>query len=135
VAEVFQFDDPVSAAVRYLDSFGLGEVEREEPDGFDYESGGVLILVRDGGGSGEYAHQLSDVRLTFDVRSGVERQREAAEAASLVDALVRDWPYRAGGVYYRGALSRPMYSPEADRRIPAYVWTVNLSFRGHPLSV
>ena len=133
MGEVFQFDDPVSRAVRYLNGFGLWDVEREEPDGYTYD--GVLVLIHDGGGAGEYSRQLSDTRLTFDVRAGPERQRDAAEAASLVDALVRDWSYREGGVYYRGALSRPTFSPEADRRLPAYVWTVNLAFRGRPLSM
>lgn len=132
LAVVSAFDDPVVAAVRYLRPY-VPRVEGGEPDGKDYDPNELIVIVQDGGGVGEYAYQLSDTRLTFEVRSG--NRSEASETASLVEALIRDWPYRAGGVYYRGALSRPTFSPEADRRIPAYVWTVNLSFRGHPLSV
>lgn len=130
---VFEFGDPVTRAMKYLSGFNLGRVAREEPDYDDYDQDALLILVRDGGGSGEYAYQLQDVRLTLEVRSG--SQREAAQVANRVDALVRDWTYREGGVYYRGAFSRPLYQPEPERRIPAYVWTVNLSFRGHPLPI
>lgn len=129
---VSAFDDPVVAAVRYLKPY-VRRVEGGEPDGKDYDPEELIVIVQDGGGAGEYAYQLSDTRLTFEVRSG--DRGLAADTATLVDALIRDWPYRAGGVYYRGALSRPTFSPEADRRIPAYVWTVNLSFRGHSLSV
>lgn len=130
---VFEFDDPVTRTMRYLNRFYPGQVVREEPDYEDYDKDALLILVRDGGGSGEYAHQLQDVRLTFEVRSG--SQREAAQVANRVDALVRDWTFREGGVYYRGGFSRPLYQPEPERRIPAYVWTVNLAFRGHPLTI
>ncbi|WP_206064431.1 hypothetical protein [Rothia koreensis] len=131
-AVVSAFDDPVVAAVRYLRPY-VRRVEGGEPDGKDYDPDELIVIVQDGGGAGEYAYQLSDTRLTFEVRSG--DRGLAADTATLVDALIRDWPYRSGGVYYRGALSRPTFSPEADRRIPAYVWTVNLSFRGHSLSV
>lgn len=129
---VSAFSDPVIRAVSYLRPY-VRRVEGGEPDGKNYDPDELIVIVQDGGGSGEYAYQLSDARLTFEVRCG-DRQ-EAAEAASLVEALVRDWPYRESGVYYRGALSRPTFSPEADRRLPAYVWTVNLAFRGHPLSI
>lgn len=130
---VFEFDDPVTRTMRYLNRFYPGQVVREEPDYEDYDKDALLILVRDGGGSGEYAYQLQDVRLTFEVRSG--SQREAAQVANRVDALVRDWTFREGGVYYRGGFSRPLYQPEPERRIPAYLWTVNLAFRGHPLTI
>lgn len=126
------FDDPVTAAIDYLEPY-VRRVVGGEPDGKDYDPDELIVIVEDGGGSGEYAHQLSDVRLTFDVRSG--NRSEASAEASRVDALVRDWSFRAPGVYYRGALSRPTFQPEADRRIPAYVWTVNLTFRGHELTI
>lgn len=130
---VFEFDDPVTLAMRYLNGFYPGRVSREEPDYEEYDKDALLILVRDGGGSGEYAYQLQDVRLTVEVRSG--SQSEAAKVANRVDALVRDWTFREGGVYYRGGFSRPLYQPEPERRIPAYLWTVNLAFRGHPLTI
>lgn len=129
---VSAFDDPVVRAVEYLSSY-VRRVVAGEPDGSDYDQDELIVIVQDGGGAGEYAYQLSDTRLTFEVRAG--DRGLAAETATLVDALIRDWPYRAGGVYYRGALSRPTFSPEADRRIPAYVWTVNFAFRGHPLTI
>lgn len=129
---VSAFDDPVVRAVEYLSSY-VRRVVAGEPDGSDYDPDELIVIVQDGGGAGEYAYQLSDTRLTFEVRAG--DRGLAAETATLVDALIRDWPYRAGGVYYRGALSRPTFSPEADRRIPAYVWTVNFAFRGHPLTI
>ena len=129
---VSAFDDPVVRAVEYLSSY-VRRVVAGEPDGSDYDPDELIVIVQDGGGAGEYAYQLSDTRLTFEGRAG--DRGLAAETATLVDALIRDWPYRAGGVYYRGALSRPTFSPEADRRIPAYVWTVNFAFRGHPLTI
>lgn len=129
---VSAFDDPVVRAVEYLSSY-VRRVVAGEPDGSDYDPDELIVIVQDGGGAGEYAYQLSDTRLTFEVRAG--DRGLAAETATLVDALIRDWPYRAGGVYYRGALSRPTFSPEADRRIPAYLWTVNFAFRGHPLTI
>lgn len=131
-AVVSAFNDPVAAAIEYLTPY-VRRVEGGEPDGKDYAPDELIVIVQDGGGGGEYSHQLSDTRLTFEVRAG--DRGLAADTASLVDALIRDWPYRAGGVYYRGALSRPTFSPEPERRIPAYLWTVNLAFRGHPLTI
>lgn len=130
MAEVWRFPDAAARAVRFLRASGFPRTFQEEPDGWDADS--LLVLVQGAGGSGVYSHQLSDVRLTVEVRSG--DQGEAAEAASTLEALLRDWPNREPGVYYRGTMSSPQYDPEPDRRIPAYRWTVVLSFRGSPLS-
>ncbi|MFJ3030948.1 hypothetical protein ACIP5Z_01695 [Rothia terrae] len=131
MAEAYQFDDPVSLAFEYLSEYYPGKIAREEPEPYDAER--LLIIIKDGGGNGVYAHQLTDVRLTFEVRSG--DQREAARVASEVDALIRDWSYRKPGVYFRDQLTRPQYMPEPDRRIPAYIWTAVLAFRGHQLNL
>lgn len=130
MAESYQFDNPASLAYRYLDKYFPEKVAlEEEPDDYDKS---LLIIIKDGGGPGVYAYQLTEARLTFEVRS--ESIKEAAETASLVDALVREWENRQPGVYLKQQLSRPQYSPEADRRIPAYEWTVNFLFRGHKLA-
>lgn len=127
----YVFGDPVLYAIEFLKHHGFNALA-EEPDFTDYDTAETVVLVQDGGGSGVRVEEISRSLLTFEVRA--KSRGEASEVASRVEALVRSvWEQEVPGIYYKGALGRPAWSPEIDRRIPAYIWTVEIWFRGEPL--
>ncbi|MDO4919945.1 hypothetical protein [Kocuria sp.] len=122
----FVFESPVTLAYRYLNGFYPGRVAREdEPPG--YKPADLLIIVKSGGGAGVNHRQLSDARLSFEVRCADERTAE--HTADRVHALLRDWPWRSDCVARTGTHGLPAWDPEPDRRIPAFTWTMEITFK------
>lgn len=125
--EAYVFPDPVEKAISFLSRY-FEDVYGREPDTFPFESDRPLIIVQDGGGSGVRSEAYMNSRLTFDVRSG--DRGTASDRAGEVDALLREWQFLDSSVINLDASDRPKYFPDADRRLPAYVWTLGFSFRG-----
>lgn len=125
---LFAFEDPVTVVYQHVAGLDVGRVEREEPD--DWNRDQLLILLKDAGGDGVFAHQWQDARVTVEVRH--RSHSAAADAASYLESAIRAMEYEVHGLRYLGATSRPTYWPLAEERIPAYTWTVLLRIKGHP---
>lgn len=122
------FPDPVAKAISYLSLF-YDNVLGEEPDGPDYNPTVPHILVGDGGGPGVRSHSLLDARLIFDIRC--TDRAVASDTSQAVAATLRDWEFQDSSVTLLGG-DTPKYSPDADRRLPAYLFTFTFAFRGQP---
>lgn len=127
MVDVLLSQDPVLRARAFLKRY-FPRVEIRVPTGWDWRS--TLVVVRDGGGSGEYDRVLSDARLTVEVSDpsvGV-----ASTVARQVLALLREWPRIESGVYFRAEAGRPAYFPDDETGTPLYTFTVNLAFKHVP---
>lgn len=126
VYEVIKFPDPFEACRDFLKEATGHRAGFALPDDYTATSGPFLKIV-DVGGAGAYGIAFEDVRLTVQVYAGTRGQ--ASALARTVDALLRHWPRVDSRVKWRGPVSRPQYYPD-DPRMPRYVLTVNLAFRG-----
>lgn len=127
MVDVLISQDPVLRARAFLKGY-FSRVEIRVPPGWDWRS--TLVVVRDGGGSGEYDRVLSDARLTVEVSDpsvGV-----ASKVARQVLALLHEWPRIESGVYFRAEAGRPAYFPDDETGTPLYTFTVNLAFKHVP---
>ena len=130
--EIYVLPDPVAEAINYLAQY-FDNVSGEEPDSGDYRPELPHIFVQDAGGRGLRSQALLDARLTFDIRC---LSREvASDTASEVEAVLREWQYVDSRVTLVNGSDSPKYSPEADRRIPAYIFTFGYAFRGETRSI
>lgn len=131
VAEVIMFPDPVAAAISFLTAYLPASVwvAQDVPANRPVE----LVTVTDTGGAGTYDHVLDETRLTLDVWAADSIR--ASELARTIYALMWAWPGIGQGVYRRQGWSRPAYLPDSETRIPRYVLTVTLSFRGEAVEV
>lgn len=127
MVDVLLSQDPVLRARAFLKGY-FSRVEIRVPPGWDWKS--TLVVIRDGGGGGEYDRVLSDARLTVEVSDpsvGV-----ASTVARQVLALLHEWPRMESGVYFRAEAGRPAYFPDDDTGTPLYTFTVNLAFKHVP---
>lgn len=129
--QVFRFPDPYQAARDYLKATTGHEVGYTLPGDYT-EASDPFLRITDTGGAGVRDVVIEDVRLTVDVWAPARGQ--ASEIARTVYAVLQRWPYQDPGVYWRGTVSRPQYYPD-ETRIPRYVLTVSLAFRGEPVEV
>lgn len=125
------FPDPVARAIAYLspyfslDTWISQDVPADRAD--------EMIIITDTGGAGVYDHVFDETRLTVDVWA--TDSVRASEMARTVYALLRAWPGQERDVYMRRGWSRPRYFPDDETRIPRYVLTVQLAFRGATVEV
>lgn len=129
--QIIRFPDPFEAARDYLKAVTGHPTGFALPDDYGSASG-PFLRITDTGGPGVRDVVLEDVRLTVDVWANPRGQ--ASEIARTVYGVLQRWPYENSGVYWRGTVSRPAYYPD-ETRIPRYVMTVNLAFRGEPVEV
>lgn len=124
MADVLIAQDPVLRARTFLRRY-FSRVEVQVPSGWPWRE--TLIVLRDGGGAGEYDRVLTDARLTVEVSS--PRIADASLTARRVLGLLREWPHLERGVYWRYPASSPAYFPDDDTGTPLYTFTVNLAFK------
>ena len=106
-------------------------VEIQVPHGWAWRS--TLIVLRDGGGAGEYDRVLSDARLTGEVSD--PSVKVASDTTRRVLAVLHEWPRLESGVYFRSEAGRPAYFPDDETGTPLYTFTVNLAFKHVPAVV
>ena len=128
---VVLFPDPVARAIAWLGKFfPLSTwISQDEPANRANE----MIIITDTGGAGVYDVVFDETRLTVDVWA--QDSVRASEMARTVYALLRAWPGQERDVYMRRGWSRPRYFPDDETRIPRYVLTVQLAFRGATVEV
>lgn len=128
---VIIFPDPVERAIAWLSKYFDPEtwISQDVPA----DRADEMIVITDTGGAGVYDVVFDETRLTVDVWA-VDSVR-ASELARKVYALLRAWPGQERDVYMRRGWSRPRYFPDDETRIPRYVFTAQLSFRGAPVEV
>lgn len=131
VHEVIRFPDPFEACRDFLKEATGHPTGFARPDDYTARSG-PFIRIEDTGGAGVYGIAFEDVRLTVEVYAGSRGQ--ASDIARTVYALLRQWERLDARVKWRGTVSRPQFYPD-DTRIPRYVLTVNLAFRGALVNV
>lgn len=130
MVDVLLSQDPVLRARAFLKAF-FPRVEIQVPPGWAWKS--TLVVLRDGGGSGEYDRVLSDARLTVEVSD--PSVRVASETARKVLALLHEWPRIESGIYFRSEAGRPAYFPDDETGTPLYTFTVSLAFKHVPAVV
>lgn len=123
MADVILSQDPVFRARAFLKLY-FPNVEIQVPHKWGWKS--TLIVLRDGGGSGEYSRVLSDSRITVEVSD--PSVAKASITAREVLALLRSWQDIEQGVYWRSEVGRPAYFPDDDTGTPLYTFTVSLAF-------
>jgi hypothetical protein len=129
--QIIRFPDPFQEARDYLAEQTGHPVGYALPDAYTATSG-PFIRITDTGGPGARDVVLEDVRLTVDVWANP--RGKASEIARTAYGVLQMWPYQEPGVFWRGTVSRPAFYPD-ETRIPRYVMTVNLAFRGAPVEV
>lgn len=126
MTEIIRFPDPFEAARDYLRArtgYGAGFALPA-----DYTASSAPFLkIDDTGGPGAYGIALEEVRLTVEVWAS--SRGKASEIARTVYGLLRQWPQEDARVRWRSTVGRPQYYPD-DTRIPRYVLTVAIAFRG-----
>lgn len=127
MVDVLLSQDPVLRARAFLKLY-FPRVEIRVPHGWDWKS--TLVVLRDGGGSGEFDRVLSDARLTVEVSD--PSVAVASRVAREVLALLHEWQHLEAGVYFRAEAGRPAYFPDDDTGTPLYTFTVNLAFKHVP---
>lgn len=127
MVDVLLSQDPVLRARAFLKGY-FSRVEIRVPPGWDWKS--TLVVIRDGGGAGEYDRVLSDARLTVEVSD--PSVKVASDTARQVLALLREWPRIESGVYFRAEAGRPAYFPDDETGTPLYTFTVSLAFKHVP---
>lgn len=127
MVDVLLSQDPVLRARAFLKRY-FERVEMQVPHSWPWKS--TLIVLRDGGGAGEYDRVLSDARLTVEVSD--PSVKVASDTARRVLALLHEWPRLESGVYFRSEAGRPAYFPDDETGTPLYTFTVNLAFKHVP---
>lgn len=132
MSEILLPPNHVTFFFRYLNGLlPAGVVVTEEPDGEEYAQDSSLVIVKDGGQRGPVGYTFWDCLTTFEVRHA--DRGVALEMARKVDAVVRGVP--DSDVHYLSSLNNPVFTPDAERRIPIYEWTVEHRFRGEKTAV
>lgn len=131
MTEIIRFPDPYQAARDYLKAQTGHPAGFALPEGYTAASG-VFLKIVDTGGAGAYSIALEDVRLTVEVWAA--SRGLASEVARTVYGLLRSWPEQDGRVKWRGTVGRPQFYPD-ETRIPRYVLTVGLAFRGEVVNI
>jgi hypothetical protein len=131
VVEIIRFPDPVARAISFLSSQLPASIWLSQD--VPAERAEEMVIVTDTGGAGVYDHAFDEARLTVDVWAADSPR--ASELARTVFGLLHAWPGLEAGVYRRRGWSRPAYLPDPPTRIPRYVMTVQLSFRGAAVEV
>lgn len=103
-----------------------GSLFTEEPDGTDYHPDQLLILLLDGGQTGPQAYTYWNCLTTVEVRH--PDRSTALQHARYVEAQLR--AIQLPGVFFLGNFGNPTYTPDEERRIPIYTWTVEHRVRG-----
>lgn len=127
MVDVLLSQDPVLRARSFLKRY-FERVEMQVPHDWLWKS--TLVVLRDGGGAGEYDRVLSDARLTVEVSD--PSVKVASDTARRVLALLREWPRIESGVYFRAEAGRPAYFPDDETGTPLYTFTVSLAFKHVP---
>lgn len=127
MVDVLLSQDPVLRARSFLKRY-FERVEMQVPRDWPWKS--TLVVLRDGGGAGEYDRVLSDARLTVEVSD--PSVKVASDTARQVLALLREWPRIESGVYFRAEAGRPAYFPDDETGTPLYTFTVSLAFKHVP---
>lgn len=127
MVDVLLSQDPVLRARSFLKRY-FERVEIQVPHDWPWKS--TLVVLRDGGGAGEYDRVLSDARLTVEVSD--PSVKVASDTARQVLALLREWPRIESGVYFRAEAGRPAYFPDDETGTPLYTFTVSLAFKHVP---
>lgn len=130
MVDVLLSQDPVLRARAFLKQY-FERVEIQVPHGWAWRS--TLIVLRDGGGAGEYDRVLSDARLTGEVSD--PSVKVASDTTRRVLAVLHEWPRLESGVYFRSEAGRPAYFPDDETGTPLYTFTVNLAFKHVPAVV
>lgn len=130
MVDVLLTQDPILRARAFLKGY-FPRVEMQVPPGWGWKS--TLVIVRDGGGSGEYDQVLSDARLTVEVSD--PSVAKASLTIRQILALLHEWPRLESGVYFRSEAGRPAYFPDDATGTPLYSVTVNLAFKHVPAEV
>lgn len=103
-----------------------GALHTEEPDGTDYDPDQLLILLLDAGQTGPQAHTYWNCLTTVEVRH--PDRGVALQVARWVETQLRG--VQLPSVYFISNLGNPTYTPDEERRIPIYAWTVEHRVRG-----
>lgn len=127
MVDVLLSQDPVLRERSFLKRY-FERVEIQVPRDWPWKS--TLVVLRDGGGAGEYDRVLSDARLTVEVSD--PSVKVASDTARQVLALLREWPRIESGVYFRAEAGRPAYFPDDETGTPLYTFTVSLAFKHVP---
>ena len=130
MVDVLLSQDPILRARTFLKRY-FPRVEIQVPHGWAWKT--TLIVLRDGGGAGEYDRVLSDARLTVEVSD--PSVKVASDTARRVLALLHEWPRLESDVYFRSEAGRPAYFPDDETGTPLYTFTVNLAFKHVPAVV
>ena len=130
MVDVLLSQDPILRARAFLKQY-FERVEIQVPHGWAWRS--TLIVLRDGGGAGEYDRVLSDARLTGEVSD--PSVKVASDTTRRVLAVLHEWPRLESGVYFRSEAGRPAYFPDDETGTPLYTFTVNLAFKHVPAVV
>ena len=130
MVDVLLSQDPVLRARAFLKQY-FERVEIQVPHGWAWKT--TLIVLRDGGGAGEYDRVLSDARLTGEVSD--PSVKVASDTTRRVLAVLHEWPRLESGVYFRSEAGRPAYFPDDETGTPLYTFTVNLAFKHVPAVV
>lgn len=129
--QLIVFPDPVAEVMGYLaeHSPGLevGQSLAQAPRPDSHE--GLYVQVVDGGG-GPWEHVFDDARITVEVSH--PDSVEASNVARRCDALLR--AYAAPKGRWLSTVSHPRCLPDPDLRLPAYVLTHTLRFRGEEVT-
>lgn len=123
---IIRFPDPFEAARDYLRQGAQAPAGFALPDDYTARSG-PFLKIHDTGGPGAYGIAFEEVRLTVEVWASSRGQ--ASELARTVYGLLRQWPQVDARVRWRSTVGRPQFYPD-ETRIPRYVLTVALGFRG-----
>lgn len=122
-----EFQDPTVTARSYLVKHTDAPVYLDEPDSDTYDYRKSCVIIKDVGSRVLYQNVFLDATLHFDVRADT---RENAETlARQVFSIMREWHGRDTSVVPQDNNDFPKWSPEADRRIPAYEFTYRAWFR------
>lgn len=130
MTEIIRGRDPQIEAIKYLSRW-FPTIQPETPAGWSWE--GLLVVVQDAGGSGDYDVVLDDVMLQFFV-SHPDQETASINARDL-HGLVKRWGLEHSGVSFRDTIQRPTYDPDPDTGTPAYTMTVRLVFRAETVTV
>lgn len=112
------FPDPTVTARAYLHPRLDAPVFLDEPDSDTYDYREPCVIIKDVGSRVLYQSVFLDAFLHFDVR-GVSRET-CETLAGRVHDLMNAWESVDSSVVIQDGKDFPKWSPEADRRIPAY---------------
>lgn len=126
--QIVTFPDPVLRCQQYLKGHITEPLSTELPDGYTGTESRVRVV--DAGGPGRREWAYTDRRLVLEVWG--PRRSEAFKLAQKIAGLLQQWPQQDTGVYLRDP-ERDVGDPQwllTETRIPRYVLTATLAFRG-----